>query len=590
MHLHTHELSSSFREDLTNRTVQLGDHYVCFYGQLLPADLRRFVSHAKCYRSIATGYLLHELENIFGGPGAAKQVLLSDADHAAASAHSKIFDGRNPPSWSPYVSEHLFVGSRQLQERAAYAEDLLRIHCSNVTFSYPSDDGNSRAPVLKSASFVLEQGHLITVTGDRGCGKATLLQIIGGPLTLSGDSHGLGKLFIPPHLRVLHVTYLPEFVSGKGILENLCFGPSDGVDEDPKRVLAICSRLGLSAELLKVLEAEAHAAIEGSSLNAEEASLVKKSLELTAKNGSLMSHTDRCLLHLARALVMNPEVLVLHKPLTHFDRFHAKRVLQLLREFVDLRGIEKPAVGRRLRRPRTCIYSASAAEGTDLADTVLQITDGLITCADSENLNRLQTRCTKVFSMLDEDGDSQMSLEEFQKYAPQVPWLMKLLGISQQQSKCTSEELDHLLAPIFADAATNCNQFLDVDEFTHFLQRRLCTTLHASGMSLPEFLADEEQAESMQKFEGSKAEAEAHAIPNLQVPKAPELPILEAPKAPEIQISSTFPNGGQLGISATSPESYVCGCYTVPQMSSTFLDSGQLGNSVISPERYLVDL
>merc|ERR1719327_366646 len=60
----------------------------------------------------------------------------------------------------------------------------------------------------------------------------------------------------------------------------------------------------------------------------------QRAKELMANNGSLMSNTDKCLLHMARAMVMNPEILVLHKPLQQFDNAHARKVLQLLREFV----------------------------------------------------------------------------------------------------------------------------------------------------------------------------------------------------------------------------------------------------------------
>merc|ERR1719191_534815 len=108
----------------------------------------------------------------------------------------------------------------------------------------------------------------------------------------------------------------------------------------------------MSEDLLKVLSAEVkgkegHSGKEyaGNSgklssqlrwSRSQDLSASQKSKDCTANNGALMPHTDRCLLHLARALVMNPEILVVHKPVMNFDRFHAKRILTLLREFVDL--------------------------------------------------------------------------------------------------------------------------------------------------------------------------------------------------------------------------------------------------------------
>ena len=52
---------------------------------------------------------------------------------------------------------------------------------------------------------------------------------------------------------------------------------------------------------------------------------------------------------------MNPEVLVVHKPLAHFDSQQANLVAEVLREFVDQRGVGQPFEELHMRRPRTCI-------------------------------------------------------------------------------------------------------------------------------------------------------------------------------------------------------------------------------------------
>ena len=54
-----------------------------------------------------------------------------------------------------------------------------------------------------------------------------------------------------------------------------------------------------------------------------------------------------------------PEVLVLHCPSKHFDPEYTARLLNLLREFVDQRGLEFDEPVRE-RRPRTCFMSTSA--------------------------------------------------------------------------------------------------------------------------------------------------------------------------------------------------------------------------------------
>ena len=55
-------------------------------------------------------------------------------------------------------------------------------------------------------------------------------------------------------------------------------------------------------------------------------------------------------MHLARALVANPEVLVMQKPTSHFDLRHGHLVTGGLRAYVDERGLELPA-GEAQRKP-----------------------------------------------------------------------------------------------------------------------------------------------------------------------------------------------------------------------------------------------
>ncbi len=60
---------------------------------------------------------------------------------------------------------------------------------------------------------------------------------------------------------------------------------------------------------------------------------------------------------------MNPDVLILHKPLAQLDELHKHLVMELLKEFVELRGIEKSAEDRRYRCPRTCIFPVADIKG-----------------------------------------------------------------------------------------------------------------------------------------------------------------------------------------------------------------------------------
>lgn len=70
---------------------------------------------------------------------------------------------------------------------------------------------------------------------------------------------------------------------------------------------------------------------------------------------------------------MNPEMLVLHKPTSCFDDFEAANIVKLIRNHVDERGLELPADGRSMRRPRTAFFTASTLVGVQEADEVFKV-------------------------------------------------------------------------------------------------------------------------------------------------------------------------------------------------------------------------
>merc|ERR1712032_220349 len=86
------------------------------------------------------------------------------------------------------------------------------------------------------------------------------------------------------------------------------------------------------------------------------------------------SHTDFARLNLARALVMNPEVLVMHKPVVTFNDVEARKIVGLLRTHVDERGLHMPEVDRGLRRPRTVFLTTSQMAAVRRADAVYSVT------------------------------------------------------------------------------------------------------------------------------------------------------------------------------------------------------------------------
>merc|ERR1712232_907354 len=85
-----------------------------------------------------------------------------------------------------------------------------------------------------------------------------------------------------------------------------------------------------------------------------------------------LSNSERKRIHLARAFIFNPEVMVLHRPVDEFELSLTDNILALMREFVDNRGVELDPGTAHRRRPRTVFYTGGTIKRTRIADLVWQ--------------------------------------------------------------------------------------------------------------------------------------------------------------------------------------------------------------------------
>lgn len=226
-----------------------------------------------------------------------------------------------------------------------FAADIMKISMEEVHFHYTAREPDKGAD-LHDCSFEVPQGSLVAVIGRRGQGKTTMLKVLASVLLAEK-----GKVFVPPQLRVFHIEQDSSFIEGT-LLENLTFGCNEGdPDAELERVMAICQRLGVRDTVLQHLR-------DQSVNNWKE----------------IFSLTECMLLHIARGLVANPEVLVIHKPTLVFDDAHAVQVFAALRAFVDEKGLEQDPSQWCNRRPRTLFCTFSRASGLQVADKVLLCT------------------------------------------------------------------------------------------------------------------------------------------------------------------------------------------------------------------------
>lgn len=207
-----------------------------------------------------------------------------------------------------------------------------------------------------NASF--EQGKLYAFVGKPREGKATLLQLIGLAIC---PMDGYGEIFVPPHLRILHVARDVELMHCS-LLDNILLGISLEQAGGIERVRAICRRVGFTEKQVANIRIDTLTGHEDS----------KRHNEIIAWK-ALFSETDYARLNLARIFVANPEMLVVHKPTAHFDDNDRLSMMQLLKEHVEHKGLELPDKDRRFRRPRTVFFSTEYASNAALADQAFEV-------------------------------------------------------------------------------------------------------------------------------------------------------------------------------------------------------------------------
>eukprot|EP00747_Dinoflagellata_sp_TGD_P155445 gnl/TRDRNA2_/TRDRNA2_177579_c1_seq3.p1 gnl/TRDRNA2_/TRDRNA2_177579_c1~~gnl/TRDRNA2_/TRDRNA2_177579_c1_seq3.p1 ORF type:complete len:791 (+),score=130.85 gnl/TRDRNA2_/TRDRNA2_177579_c1_seq3:108-2480(+) len=245
--------------------------------------------------------------------------------------------------------------------------DHIPLMITDMRFHY----GGPNSPcVISVKSLSVPQGSLVAIIGQHGSGKNTFMQLLGEVLEPQE-----GEIFLPPHLRKVHVSKAPIMVKGS-LFANLTFGG----DEKPERVRRILQRLELR-EADRLMQQE---------LDAED----NECKDTRWQN--ILTETEMSLVHLARAFVFNPNILVAHKPTAPFNKAKAKFVMKLLFEFCVLSGIEMDG-DKTHRRPRTVFYSSDEpADSQDHANLVWEINmDGKV-----EQVFRRTSKFERVMSAI----------------------------------------------------------------------------------------------------------------------------------------------------------------------------------------------
>ncbi|HAS43539.1 MAG TPA: multidrug ABC transporter ATP-binding protein [Microscillaceae bacterium] len=220
------------------------------------------------------------------------------------------------------------------------------IEYSNVHFSYPT---RNDVQVLQDINFKVKAGQKVALVGYSGGGKSTIIQLLfryydvdQGSLTIDGkpiDSYNISALR-------KHIGIVPQEVIlfGGTIKENILYGSPEATDEQVRK----------AAE-----QANAWSFIEG---------FPDKLDTIVGERGVKLSGGQRQRIAIARAILKNPEILILDEATSSLDADSEKLVQEALND---------------LMRDRTTIIIAHRLSTIRSVDTIYVLSEGRIVEAGS---------------------------------------------------------------------------------------------------------------------------------------------------------------------------------------------------------------
>ncbi len=212
-----------------------------------------------------------------------------------------------------------------------------------------TDGTNTRVAAVNRVSFTVEEGRFYTLLGPSGCGKTTTLRCIAGlekpeegEISVSGTRvfSSSGGAFVPAYKRAIGMVFQSYAIwPHLTVLENVAF---------PLRVSK--ERIGKDEIRKRVREALEQVEMGG----------------LEERMATQLSGGQQQRLALARALVRQPQVLLLDEPLSNLDAKLRERMR------VELRELQ-----RRLRIT-TLYVTHDQIEALSMSNTIAVMSSGVI--------------------------------------------------------------------------------------------------------------------------------------------------------------------------------------------------------------------
>lgn len=250
------------------------------------------------------------------------------------------------------IAEQASASMDRINEVLNYKEDLVdnenaiiyegkgNIEFKNLDFYYPT----SKYKVLDNINFVLKNGQTLGVVGKTGSGKTTLVKQLLKMYNLENKSLKVGKNYIEDlNTKSIRekIGYVPQrhIVFSKTIEDNIKFSDSCKTHEDVEKVVELADFKKDLAQLPEGLNT------------------------MAGERGVSLSGGQKQRISIARALIKEPEILILDDSLSAVDANTEQKILKNLKEY---------------RKNKTNIITAHRLSAVQHADLIIVLDKGKI--------------------------------------------------------------------------------------------------------------------------------------------------------------------------------------------------------------------